>query len=129
MPIEYRIDKKRKIVLTVARDSLSDEELLEHKNILMADPEFEKGMVELSDVRAVTHFNLSTAAIDDLVSADRQKHPKLEGYRLAIVVPDDLGFGLARMYGVRTELNVPVGIFRDMNEAMAWLGIKYSPDE
>ena len=129
MAIEYRIDKKRKIVFTVARDCLTDEELLKHRNKLIADPDFEKGMAELSDVRAVTNFNLSPSAIDDLVSADRQKHPKLEGYRLALVVPDDLGYGLARMYGIRTELNVSVGIFRDMNEATAWLGINYSPEE
>ena len=42
--------------------------------------------------------------------------------RRAVVVPSDLGFGMARMYQtLRDELGGRVGVFRDFDEARRWV--------
>lgn len=47
----------------------------------------------------------------------------LEGKKLAVVLQDDLGFGLGRMWKSFTEVNVPFAIqlFRDQESARAWI--------
>ena len=53
------------------------------------------------------------------------------GGRTALVVPQDLGFGLARMYDSMAMLqNHPVahGVFRNRDEAVAWLNAQPETD-
>jgi hypothetical protein len=47
------------------------------------------------------------------------------GARSALVVPEDLAFGLARMYGARLSpsLHSQIGVFRELEEALNWLGL------
>jgi len=51
--------------------------------------------------------------------------------RFAIVSPEDLGFGLGRMFQAYREMEKgsrkEVGVFRTLNEAFAWLEIRNPP--
>lgn len=125
MPISYTIDRQRNLVLTTATGVLTDEELLDHKRELIADPEFEPGMKELSDVRGIERLDVSPAGVRRLVALDQEHVDRLgQDYRLAIVAPADASFGTARMYQMLTEANVEnIGVFRDMDEAKDWLGV------
>jgi len=124
MPITYVIDESSGVVLTTASGVLTDQELLEHKRKLTSDSKFRPGMVELSDIRAITKLAVTNAGIAQFVSQDASDKAALEGHKLAIVVSDDLAFGMARMYEMMTSMNIPgVRIFRDINEARSWLGL------
>ncbi len=125
MPISYTIDRQRNLVLTTATGVLTDEELLDHKRQLIADPEFEPGMKELSDVRRIERLDVSPAGVRRLAALDEEHVDRLgEDYRLAIVAPADASFGTARMYQILTESSVQnIGVFRDMEEAKDWLGV------
>ncbi len=48
------------------------------------------------------------------------------GGKTALVVPEDLGFGMARMYEAMADLKdhpVKHGVFRTLDEARNWLGV------
>jgi hypothetical protein len=81
-------------------------------------------MKELSDVRAVEQLQVTVDGVRRLVALDKVQSADLVDYQLAIVVSADLVFGMARMYETLTEDSVQdVGVFRDMEEAKAWLGV------
>ena len=124
MPISYRIDQQRNLVRTAASGILTDEDVLGHKRALMADPEFRAGMRELSDVRAIDELRVTPAGVRSMVALDGASAGKLAAYRLAIVASENATFGMARMYQLMTEENVQhVGVFRNLTEAAAWLGV------
>lgn len=124
MPITYRIDTARGLVLTTATGVLTDDELLEHKRALAADPAFAPGMRQLSDVRAVEQLAVTSEGVRLMVALDRDQADQLGDYRLAIVTGADVVFGTARMYQTMTDDQLNhVQIFRDMDDARAWLGL------
>lgn len=129
MPIRYRIDKQRRLVLTTATGVLTDEELLDHKRALIVDPEFEPGMRELSDTRTIERLSVTPAGVRKMVALDQDHADRLGDYRLAIVAPADASFGTARMYQMLTEANVQnIGVFRQMEEAEKWLELASAGD-
>ncbi len=123
MPITYSIDPKLGVIFTTAWDVLTVEELFEHKRKLAADPDFKPGMVELSDVRQITELDVTPEGIGRFVAQDTISAEKLRDYKLAIIVSQEVVFGMARMYEMMTEQNVSnVAVFRDLEEAKTWLG-------
>lgn len=129
MPISYRIDRQRGLVLTTATGALTDEELLHHKRALIDDPEFEPGMRELSDVRSIERLDITPGGVRRLVAVDQEHADRLGDFRLAIVAPSDATFGTARMYQALTEANVRnIGVFRGIEEAEKWLGVASAED-
>jgi hypothetical protein len=123
MPISYRIDPEHRLVVTTASGILTDDDILELKRRLAADPEFMAGMRELSDVRAVTELQVSTDGVRRMVAMDESPSSTPRGYKLAIVAGTDAAFGMARMYQMFTERNLPhVAVFRDYDKARRWLG-------
>lgn len=124
MAITYRIDPRLRIILTTAHGILTDDELLAHKQRLVRDPAFEPDMVELSDVRGVDELAVTPEGIRRFVEQDREDADRFGDYKLAIVASQDVVFGMARMYATLTEANLStVGVFRDMEEARAWLHV------
>ncbi len=129
MPISYRIDKQRRLVLTTATGVLTDEELPDHKRALIVDPEFEPGMRELSDTRTIERLSVTPAGVRKMVALDQDHADRLGDYRLAIVALADASFGTARMYQMLTEANVQnIGVFRQMEEAEKWLELASAGD-
>jgi hypothetical protein len=121
MPISYRIDAERRLVVTTAHGVLTDEDILNLKNRLAADADFQAGMRELSDVRSVTDLQVTSAGVQKMVSLDSLSH--LDGYKLAIVASENVVFGMARMYQSLTQRNLlHVNVFRDYDAAVRWLG-------
>lgn len=124
MPISYRIDQARHLVLTTATGILADNDVLDLKRRLVADPAFRPDMRQLSDVRGITALQVTAAGVRGMVALDSANASRLEGHRLAIVTGEDVVFGMARMYQSMTEQNLPgVGVFRDYDAAAAWLGV------
>ena len=124
MPISYRIDPERNLVLTTATGILADNDVMDLKRRLVADPAFRPDMRQLSDVRGVTELRVTAGGVRGMVALDAGNASRLEGHRLAIVAGEDVVYGMARMYQSMTEQNLPgVGVFRDYDAAVAWLGV------
>ncbi len=125
MPISYRIDEEKGLVLTTATGALTDSDILQLKASLLADPRWKPGMRELSDVRAIDRLEVTTDGVTQMMLQDTGAAAALASYRLAIVVSHQVVYGMARMYQMLTEHNVPnVRVFRDIEEAKRWLEVE-----
>ena len=96
------------------------EEALAYAEALRDDPDFRPTMDALVDARTLTSV-FSATEVRQLASVT----PFRAESRRAMVVASDLQFGLGRMYGLTTEDDRPEArVFKDMQEARAWLGIE-----
>ena len=124
MPISYRIDPARSLVLTTVTGVVTDNDVLAHKRALASDPEYHPSMKELSDVRGVTDLEVTAEGIAVMAGFDREHDDTERGHRIALVASADVVYGMARMYQMNTvEADERVGVFRTLDEATRWLGI------
>jgi hypothetical protein len=66
MPISYRIDDARGLVLTTATGALTDADILDLKARLASDPWWSPGMQELADVRGIDRLEVTTEGVSQL---------------------------------------------------------------
>lgn len=124
MPISYRIDSANGIVWTKVTGVLTDGQLLQHKEALLSDPSFRPGMKEISDVRDVERLDVTRDGIQQFARFDAAHSSHLSAHEIALLVSDDLTFGLGRMYGALTEGNIGgVTVFRCESEVRSWAGL------
>jgi hypothetical protein len=125
MPTRYSIDPQRHLVLTVFDGDVSDADLRAHVDALDADPQFDRKMSELVDLRGVTSTSLTSTGIRAVASAPVHALRA----RRAFVAPSDLLYGLARMYqGYWNQgYDDEVAIFRSVEPALQWLGVTDAP--
>jgi hypothetical protein len=119
MPATYEIDKERRLVISSATGPFLMADGLGHQERLRKDPDFDPTYSQLMDFTAVTEFKIGV----DEVQALAQRGLFSAASRRAIVVPNDLGYGLARMFEMFRENAGEFGIrvFRDRAEAVEWV--------
>jgi hypothetical protein len=115
----YTIDKERRLVMTSGAGPLTKEDVLGHMERLSADPDFEPDFCQLADFRYVTDTQFGPEEVRQFAQRDIYSPCA----RRALLVKDDLQFGLARMFEIHRELRGETGIrvFRDYDEAMDWV--------
>ncbi len=128
MPIEYFIDHNRRLVLGKATGILCSEDLFKYQREVWALPEV-KGYNELMDMTAVENVvSPNSENIKILADLSASMDETTIATKFAIVAPENLLFGLGRMYETYRSLNPKstkeVCVFRSMHDAMEWLGNK-----
>lgn len=120
MPAGYTIDLERSLVRSRGWGVLTDRELLAHARALTVDPHFAPNFRQLADLREVTDVQITSATIKEMV----RLNPFWAGARRALVVTNDVVYGMARMYQIlRDESPDELEIFRKMDGALQWLGL------
>jgi hypothetical protein len=132
VPIEYRIEHSRRLVLARATGNLSDADVFGYQREVWSRPDV-AGYDELVDMREVGEVgNPSADRLRDLAAVSATVDPTESPCKLAIVAPQDIAFGLGRMYkayrGLDRRSTKEVGVFRTLPEALAFLGVKDMPD-
>jgi hypothetical protein len=130
MPIEYRIDHSRRLVLARGYGTLSDEDVFGYQRDAWGRPEV-AGYDELVDMTGVQKIALpSGQRVLDLA----QVSAAMDGAgstKFAIIAPDDFAFGLGRMYQTYRSLEPgstrEVRVFRTRRDALGFLGVKGDP--
>jgi hypothetical protein len=127
MPITYRIDHARRLVQAEGHGTLTADDLFRYQREVWLRPDV-TGYSELVDMRPVRHIEQpSPARIRELAQLSAAMDPLAHGSRFAIVAPDDLAFGLGRMYesyrSLQPDSTKDVGVFRTMEDALAFLGV------
>lgn len=122
-PIDFEIDEAAGIVWSVAHGTLTAEELVEFGRSLFAEPKLPSPYRGLCDLRDVTRFEGSTAAIRALASLAKSSPARAPGGRLAFVTGSASLFGLSRMYELLSDTpGFETRIFQDeMDAALSWL--------
>ena len=131
MPIVHRIHPEHRLVIAVAYGVLTDEDVFNFQHTVWADPAV-AGYSELGDMTHVQDIAIpSIHRVQDLAMTAAQMDTTEATSKFAIVAPEDLGFGLGRMFQAFREMEKQsrkeVGVFRTHGEAFAWLGIPNPP--
>lgn len=120
MPCGYTIDLARSLVLSRGWDVVMEREILAHVRALIADPLFAGNFHQLLDLRDVTNVQFTASTVRELV----RLNPFGAGARRAVVVTNDVVFGMARMYQILADESPDeLQIFRKMDDALQWLWI------
>lgn len=120
MPHKLRIDVALRTVFTTPFGVVTDRDAREHVEDLRNHPDFEADFNQLFDARGVTSVELSGACLREIAAMRLFG----EGSLRALVVTAEVAFGLARMFEMlRGDAPDEVRVFRDIDEARAWLGL------
>jgi hypothetical protein len=130
MPIDYGIDRERRLVVAAPFGVMTDADTFGYHRDVWSLPEV-AGFDELIDMSAVESIALPSAKrVEDLARLSAQmdwesgSHPQ----RMAIYAPSDISYGLGRMYqayrAMRSDGSRRVGVFRTLEEALAFLGLE-----
>jgi hypothetical protein len=127
LPATYSIDIERRLVVSRAWGTMTDDDVREHARLLRADPLFDPTFRQLVDMCGITEDHVDTGTKQQ-ASYDQLFTP---GVRRAWVASKDYSFGMARMYAVAAERQgQTIGVFRSLYEAEEWLGLQTrSPDQ
>lgn len=126
MPAHYHVNRELGLILVQGEGVLCDEDLRSLNTGLTADPAIRECAMELDDWRAVTRNDVSSACLRALAESwnKRDLYVDTADAKVAAVAPRDVEFGLNRMYQMfRSGSPVEFGLFREMEEAEAWLGL------
>jgi hypothetical protein len=127
MPITYRIDHEKRVILARGYGSFTDADVFEYQRAVWSRQDV-AGYDELIDMTYVSDIQLpSGQRVRELASmAAHMDHPSASS-RFAIVAPQDVAYGMGRMFqayrGSENGSTKDVGVFRTLNEALAFLGI------
>jgi hypothetical protein len=120
--LNYKILKEHKLKLLMYEGRTTIPEWQEAIQNMRADPDYSSEYDVLIDVtRIEKHFSRQ-----DLEQMMTISYPQV---RYAIIAPQDVSFGIARMYEMMSEgrLKTSVRVFRRWDQALKWLG--RNPDE
>jgi hypothetical protein len=131
MPIEYRIDHARRLVVATGHGAITDADVFGYQREVWSRPDV-AGYDELVDVSRVERIVMpSPGRVRDLAELSASMDVPPGGSRFAIVAPSDLTFGIGRMYetyrGLAGGEAKKVSVFRTLDEALRFLGLDNHP--
>jgi hypothetical protein len=119
MPAYFKIDKERRLVMSVAAGVLTMDETLAHQEKLLKDPDFDPSFSQLWDLTQITKWEITAADMRRLA----QRTIFSCHSRRACVATSDVAFGYARMFELLRENHGETGIeiFRNLDDALDWV--------
>lgn len=125
MPISYTIGSD--IVVITGTGKITDQEILDAAQKFFSDPLVKSGVPTLTDLSGSTDSVVTRKMILGVLAQRHAATSRRGAAKHAIFAPGDMEFGMSRVYGAMGESDeseVEVRVFRDLDEAKAWLGIK-----
>ena len=126
----YTIDREHGCIFEKWSGVVTAHDIIAFNRKLAQDPDYRLGLNRLVDMRGARLEALSNE-IDEMATEAIEKRDASEGHRKgAILVGDDLEYGLVRMLGAMSDLTrSEVRPFRRIDEALAWLGLPETLDD
>jgi hypothetical protein len=123
MPYILKSDDALGCIFIKWRGTFSSEEGSAHYREIAGLVGFQQGSHLFHDARLVD-VSVPTSEIRDVAKAPSPKVDSAIVRKVAILVSSDLGFGMMRMLGaMRERPGLVLNVFRDLEEAKAWLGL------
>lgn len=119
MPLDYVIDRERRLVISIAHGRLTFADAEQHQAELGDEPSFESSFDQIVDCTRVTEFALSPNEVRMLAARSVFSH----GSRRVGIAPDDLQFAMMRMFETYREIfggGEITQVVRTREEALAW---------
>ena len=132
MPLAYRIDREAKLVVAAGYGTLTDADVFRYERETGARSDM-IGYDELVDMSSVTAIDMVTDERVEELATEAAVRDAVHGpAKLAIVAPDDIAFGLSRIFQIYRQVEPGstknVRVFRTMDAALEFLGIDHRPD-
>ena len=130
MPLKYEFIESKQLLYVKGTGTVTFSELMSHIDELCQDPKYKAPMKKLVDYRQVKKMDLSMKEQKSFAQKKDAAKELFAGEKCAIVSPTDIGFALARIHSSLSEKSNRVTVaFRDVDEALTWLGIELEDDE
>lgn len=130
MPIKYKIIEERKLVYAVGEGQINYADLLGHIDALSADKLYRGPMKKIVDYRNASAINLTAADVKLFTTQKGRLINVFKGERCAVVTNAGLSYDLARMHSAFIgEYGICANVFRNVNEALAWLPVDITEKE
>ena len=130
MPLRYKIIEHKKLVYVIGDGEITLDELIAHIEELSKDPEYTPPMKKLVDYRQASTMGPPNKDLDIFINKMSSYQNAFRNEKCAIVVNNDLDFGISRVYGAMIEpANLETNVFRNFNEALQWLEIELDDNE
>jgi hypothetical protein len=131
MPITYRIDRERRLVIATGGGVITDAEVFGYQQEVWSRPE-NSAYNELIDMTGVSDIEfVSPERVAKLANLSSSMDAPGSPSKLAIIATNDLHFGLGRMYQAHREMakesTKAVRVFRSREVALEWLGVSIKP--
>jgi hypothetical protein len=122
MPITFRIDKESGIVYTTIDGRTNTDEIVESLESLLNNPDFKPGLNGIADLRN-SEMDTFSADVKRIAGLMIEYRNKIGPSKTAVVISKDVTFGMTRVFQAFSEQSsIETAIFRDMEEALRWLG-------
>jgi hypothetical protein len=123
MPVKSTIDPNSGVIVHAVSGDVSFDEILRALDRIVDHPLYQPGSAALWDFSGAAADKLDTKGLRNLVGRVRERlGNRGTGYKVALVAPRDLDYGLARMYqAYASELPIALSVFRSSGEAWDWL--------
>lgn len=128
MPITYHLKPDERLVILVHTGIVTDDEFMSFYKALFEGTQFDESFNLLVDLRQAESSVRSAATLDEFANFIRRQYGSTtERPKVAVVAPEDISFGLARMYEVFSgDVSWEFEVFRTADTALAWLGLPES---
>jgi len=128
MGISFKIFEEYGFFLSSWVGSISDSDLLSSYKQLFENEKFKPGFHEIVDMRNAEMDRVTSDGMGRLASmVERNLSGKCEGFKTAVIAPENLPFGLSRVYeAVSSQSPEDVMVFRELNSALKWIGVDES---
>ncbi len=121
MSIDVHYDPEKRALYGVFSGDLSVEEFVSTLKEAVSANLYPPSVRTIWDLTGLNFSTISRETIYKLIhvrATQQERHPA----KIAFVAPDDLGFGMLRMYEIIGDnLGDEIKVFRDYSEAEAWL--------
>ncbi len=130
MPLRYEIIESQRLVLVVIEGRIGLVDLLQHIEVLSRDPRYVPPMKKLVDYRLAEQMGPKSEDIEAFVNSKTLMREIFAHEKCAIVIVNDLDFGMARIFSAKIEsANYETNVFRDYRKALDWLEVDLSLSE
>lgn len=115
------VDPERRLATVRLTGTLQADDLKEAFAAMVGHPDFEAGFNSLWDLRGASAARLDFEALRDVVRAVATRKDARGRGKVAIVVTQDVDYGVSRVYEMLASgLPTVVNVFRTLEEAAAW---------
>jgi hypothetical protein len=122
MPVEYVIDKEKRLVITRAWDRVTYADFKAHQDRLLSDSGFDPNFRQLLDATKVTSSDITASDVRELTS--RPVFSPTSSRAFVAVNPAYFGIGrMAEAYLSLMRLSSETRVFYDLTSALEWLGL------
>ena len=121
MPIDLHYDREKNILYVTIGEQITQEEFSKAIEKITHSDEFPPDVPTLWDLRT-GDFTTADSSLTTLFIEIRKKHPERGKAKIALIVSDDLAFGMSRMYELKAfDLPQEMRVFRDYAEGEQWI--------